>query len=101
MPKRVKITENELPFLYPQPKLKVTRMGNVTEVQMCTHRNNRQYIKVLPGKQYINLTTGEVKEFRRQRHVQIIPDHFAELLKTSESSLTATRSTRNAAVGLL
>ena len=43
--------------------VKVTEMGNVIEVQYMSHRNNKQTIQMLPGKEeFMILSTGEVKE---------------------------------------
>lgn len=59
-----KITPDEIPLVCETQPLKVTRMGNVTEVQMCSFRNRKKYIQILPDRKYIYLTTGEVKEFK-------------------------------------
>lgn len=43
--------------------LKVTEMGNVVEVQYMSRRNCKQTIQMLEGmKQYIELSTGEIKD---------------------------------------
>lgn len=43
--------------------LKVTEMGNVIEVQYMSRRNAKQTIQMLEGmKQYIELSTGEIKD---------------------------------------
>lgn len=65
MPERTVVTPDEIPIQYETIPLKVTSMGNITEVQMCSFRNTTQSIKVIPGKQYIVLETGEVKEFQQ------------------------------------
>lgn len=47
----------------PTIPVKVTSMGNITEVQYMTHRNTRQTIQMLPGgDQYLIPSTGEVKD---------------------------------------
>lgn len=80
MPEVTNITPDEIPFKDYQYNLKVTSMGNVTEVQMCSHRNHKQYIQILPDRKYILLDTGEVKEFKEK----------AENRKDNTSSLRRT-----------
>lgn len=53
----------ECPVKNPNLLVKVTEMGNVIEVQYITRRNNKATIQMLPGgKQYVNLSTGEVND---------------------------------------
>lgn len=66
MAELTKITPEEIPLHYEKVPLKVTSMGNVTEVQMCSFRNRKKYIEILPDRKYIYLTTGEVKEFKEK-----------------------------------
>lgn len=66
MPEVTKVTPEEIPIECERNPVKVTEMGNVTEVQLCSHRNRRQYVKILPDRKYIDLTTGELKEFKEK-----------------------------------
>lgn len=66
MPELTVVTPQEIPIEYEQNPLKVTTMGNVTEIQLCTHRNRSQYVKILPDRKYIDLSSGEVKEFKEK-----------------------------------
>lgn len=47
----------------PYQNVKVTEMGNVTEVQYMSHQNCKATIRMLPGgEQYVIIDTGEVKD---------------------------------------
>lgn len=53
----------ECPPKNPNLPVKVTTMGNVIEVQYMTKRNSKATIRMLPGgNEYLELSTGEVKE---------------------------------------
>lgn len=54
---------SEIPLISPDSPVKVTEMGNVVEVQYMTHRNTKQTIQILDGReQYVILATGEIKD---------------------------------------
>lgn len=60
--------------------VKVTEMGNVTEVQYMSRRNMRQTIQILPGREeYVHLSTGEIKPVS---HHTSRADDFKSLRKT-------------------
>lgn len=60
--------------------VKVTDMGNVTEVQYMSRRNMKQTIQILPGREeYVHLATGEVKPVS---HHTSRADDFKSLRKT-------------------
>lgn len=80
MPEVTKIAPEEIPFEHYNKPLKVTSMGNVTEVQLCSHRNRRQYIQILPDRKYILLATGEVKEFKDKAETRT--DNTSSLRRT-------------------
>lgn len=51
------------PIIDKKALVKVTEMGNVTEIQYMSRRNNKQTIQMLPGgEEYLELSTGEVKK---------------------------------------
>lgn len=50
-------------FLSDNDKVKVTRSGNVTEVQYLSNANKKQIIKKIDKDSYVNLETGELKLF--------------------------------------
>lgn len=53
----------ECPPKNPNLLVKVTEMGNITEVQYMSRRNSKQTIQMLPGgESYIEIATGEVKD---------------------------------------
>lgn len=56
----------------------VTEMGHLMEVQYMEKQNASCGIKVLPGNRYVNLSTGEVKEFKKSE----IKDNYKSLKKT-------------------
>lgn len=49
----------------PQATVKVTKMKHIVEVQYMDKRNTKANIKKLNAEKYIDLSTGEVKEFDR------------------------------------
>lgn len=60
--------------------VKVTEMGNVTEVQYMSRRNMKQTIQILPGREeYVHLSTGEIKPVS---HHTSRADDFKSLRKT-------------------
>lgn len=60
--------------------VKVTEMGNVTEVQYMSRRNILQTIQLLPGgEEYVHLSTGEVKQVT---HHTSRADDYKSLRKT-------------------
>lgn len=79
MAKREIIRPEELPFECQEVPLKVTRMGAVTEVQMVSRRSRGSNIKRLDKDNYIDLQTGEVKQFN---HGQNRKDNERALLDT-------------------
>ena len=47
----------------PSLPVKVTKMGNIIEVQYMSRRNTKQTVQMLPGgKQMLILSTGEIKD---------------------------------------
>lgn len=56
----------DCPVKNPGIPVKVTEMGNVTQVQYMSHRNHKQTIQMLPGcDSYLELSTGEIKDVVR------------------------------------
>lgn len=53
--------ENFLPE--EKDNVKVTTSGNIVEIQYMEHRNNKQTIQKLNKEQYVDLSTGEIKQF--------------------------------------
>lgn len=43
---------------------KITEMGNITEVQMMTNKNNNLHLRKIDKDNYVDLRTGEVKEYK-------------------------------------
>ncbi len=53
----------ECPPKNPNLLVKYTEMGNITEIQYMSHRNNKQTIQMLPGgQQYLVCASGEIKD---------------------------------------
>lgn len=51
-------------FIEPDDLVTVTSMGAISEVQYMKHRNHTSYIRKLNADQYVDLDSGEVKEFK-------------------------------------
>lgn len=51
-------------FIEPDDLVTVTSMGAIAEVQYIKHRNHTSYIRKLNADQYVDLDSGEVKEFK-------------------------------------
>lgn len=67
-------------FIGSKEPVKVTVMGNITELQYMKHRNVKQTIQMLPGmSEYIDLRTGEVKDCGKYKSRQ---DGVKNLRKT-------------------
>ena len=67
-------------FISSIERVKLTTMGNIKELQYLKHKNNKQTIKLLPGAlQYIDLTTGEIKDCKKYNSRQ---DGFDNLRRT-------------------
>lgn len=50
-------------FINTNLPVKVTEMGNITEIQYMSRRNNKATIQMLPGgEEYVVVRTGEIKE---------------------------------------
>lgn len=70
--------------------LKVTEMGNVIELQYMSKRNTKQTVQMLQGmKQYVDLTTGEIKDVVKH-------DTRADLKKNLYRTFKALRGIINA-----
>lgn len=65
------INENDL--------VKLTEMGNVTEIQYLSHINKSSVIKMLGKNQYVDLRTGEIKECINHESRK---DHKSNLYRT-------------------
>lgn len=69
-----------IPEKNPETLVKVTEMGNVTEVQYMSRRNSKQTIQMLKGgEEFIVCSTGEVKEVQ---HHETRKDNKKGLYKT-------------------
>ena len=63
--------------------LKVTEMGNVVEVQYMSRRNCKQTVQMLEGmKQYIELSTGEVKDVTKHDTRDTLKKNLQRTFKT-------------------
>jgi len=63
--------------------LKVTEMGNVVEVQYMSRRNCKQTIQMLEGmKQYIELSTGEIKDVTKHDTRDTLKKNLKRTFKT-------------------
>lgn len=63
--------------------LKVTEMGNVTEVQYMSRRNNKQTIQMLPGmKHYVEVSTGEIKDVTKHDTRDTLKKNLQRTFKT-------------------
>jgi hypothetical protein len=70
----------EIPPKNPNIQVKVTEMGNVTEVQYMSRRNCKQTIQMLPGgEQFAVVSTGEVQDIQ---HHETRKDNRKGLYKT-------------------
>ena len=55
--------ENEKPIIKSNDLVTVTKMGNITEIQHMEKMNREQRIQKLNKQQYVELATGEIKDF--------------------------------------
>jgi len=70
--------------------LKVTEMGNVVEVQYMSKRNGKQTIQMLEGmKQYIELSTGEIKDVTKHETRASQQKSLARTFKTARGVINA------------
>lgn len=70
----------KIPIKNPNLLVKVTEMGNVTEIQYMSRRNAKQTIKMLKGgEQFIICSTGEIKDVE---HHETRKDNKKGLYKT-------------------
>ena len=70
----------KIPVKNPNLLVKVTEMGNITEVQYMSRRNVKQTIKMLKGgEQFIICSTGEIKDVE---HHETRKDNKKGLYKT-------------------
>lgn len=70
--------------------LKVTEMGNVVEVQYMSKRNGKQTIQMLEGmKQYIELSTGEIKDVTKHDTRASQEKSLARTFKTARGVINA------------
>lgn len=58
----MKIKKIDPPELSDKDIVNVTEMGNITEVRYLSRRNSKPTIRMLENRQYITLSTGEVKD---------------------------------------
>ena len=59
-----KLNSDELSIL-PDDRVKVTKMNHIVEIQYLSNQNTRQQIQKLNADQYVDLNTGEIKNFER------------------------------------
>ena len=52
----------------PISKVKVTTMNHIVEVQYLSNENTKQRIQKLDAERYVDLGTGEIKDFNRKEH---------------------------------
>jgi len=63
--------------------LKVTEMGNITEVQYMSRRNTKQTIQMLPGmKHYVEISTGEIKDVAKHDTRDTLKKNLQRTFKT-------------------
>ena len=55
--------ENEKPIIKSNDLVTVTKMGNITEIQHMEKMNREQRIQKINKQQYVELSTGEIKDF--------------------------------------
>ena len=55
--------ENEQPIIKSNDLVTVTKMGNITEIQHMEKMNREQRIQKINKQQYVELATGELKDF--------------------------------------
>ena len=65
-------------------------MGNVIEVQYMSNKNNKQTIQMLPGmKQYIELSTGEIKDVTKHDTRDTLKKNLQRTFKTVRGVINA------------
>jgi len=58
--------EETTPIISPYSSVTVTRMGkHLVEVQHMEHRNNKGHIRRLDKENYLNIATGEIRQFKQ------------------------------------
>lgn len=60
-----RVLELEETYIRPEATVKVTQMKHIVEVQYMAKRNTKASIRKLNAEKYIDLSTGEIKEFER------------------------------------
>ncbi len=75
----VEIKKVEATCIEKDDLVKLTEMGNVTEIQYLSHRNKSSVIKMVGNNEYIDLRTGEVKECVNHESRK---DHKSNLYRT-------------------
>ena len=55
--------EKEKPIIKSNDLVTVTKMGNITEIQHMEKMNREQRIQKINKQQYVELSTGEIKDF--------------------------------------
>lgn len=63
VPKR-KITDEEIPFSIYEKPVKVSEQGNVTQLTYMSYKSNGNNLKKLDKNHYVDLSTGEIKEYQ-------------------------------------
>lgn len=71
--------EQEGVFLKPSDHIRVTKMNHIVEVQHMEHMNRKNPIKKLDKDTYVNLDTGEIKEFE---HIETRKDSYSSIKQT-------------------
>jgi hypothetical protein len=66
----VKITRNDDVLIHPDDIVKVTKMNHVVEVQHMDKMNHKANIKKLDKNRYLEISTGEIKEFQHSENRQ-------------------------------
>lgn len=85
--------------LNPNVLVKVTEMGNITEIQYMEHKNNRQVTQMLEGgEQYLNLLTGEIGDIKhgesRKDNVKGLYKTFAHMRELINTNVTEPKNCR-------
>ncbi|WP_310879150.1 rolling circle replication-associated protein [Priestia megaterium] len=62
--KKRKLNSDET-WIHPKSKVKVTTMNHIVEVQYLSNQNTKQNIQKLDSERYVDLDTGEIKNFDR------------------------------------
>ena len=73
--------EDDKPIIKPNDLVTVTKMGNITEIQHMEKRNMKQRIQKLDKNRYVDLETGEIKEFDLSENRSENPNSLRQTFK--------------------